>query len=109
MDSLLRGLGVARSVLGVVGRYRAAQLVGLAVAVGWFLYSLLGGQFLAGTVDPDVIPHPAGVVLRLAGADSHGDGHGRAADDDGRGGATARSTHGGGHRRGPDDRAAGHG
>ncbi len=36
---LLRGLGVVRSVLGVGGHYRAASLVGLAVAIGWFAYT----------------------------------------------------------------------
>lgn len=42
VDLVLRGLGVARSFLGVGGRYRAAQYVGLAVAVGWFVYALGG-------------------------------------------------------------------
>lgn len=44
MDLLLRGLGVVRSVLGVGGRYRAAQFVGLAVAIGWFIYTATRGD-----------------------------------------------------------------
>lgn len=55
LDVVLRALGVARSVFGVVGKYRTAQHIGLAVAIGWFLYTALGADFLASAGDADPV------------------------------------------------------
>lgn len=54
MPGVLRALGVARAVLGLVGRYRVARVVSVVVALGWCLVAVAGRSDAAG---PGALDH----------------------------------------------------
>src|SRR5690349_3142387 len=64
---LLRAGGVVRALLGVVGRYRAGAVVGLVLALGWFVVAF-GDRADAGPIDaPGVAGTGSGPILRSFG------------------------------------------